>query len=63
VFILIFSTVPLTFGQPSKSEYFTLKTEVLSEVTNKLMPDDILLKAGSYMIIPPVQLPDIHDSI
>ena len=35
-----------TYEQPSKSEYFTLKTEVLSEVTNKLMPDDILLKAS-----------------
>jgi hypothetical protein len=40
------------FGQPSKSEYFTLKTEVLSEVTHKLMPDDILLMASHCETVP-----------
>jgi len=32
---------------PNKSEYFTLKTDVLSEVTNKLIPNDVLSR---YMI-------------
>jgi hypothetical protein len=52
----VHSVLPHTFhppfGQPSKSEYFTLKAEVLSEVTHKLMPDDILLEASRCETIP-----------
>lgn len=32
--------------KPNKSEYFTLKTDVLSEVTNKLIPNDVLLRVS-----------------
>ena len=49
---VLFSPTPLIDPtKPSKSEYFTLKAEVLSEVSNKLVPDDILLKAGPCTVI------------